>query len=221
MEKQTVIQHHARQPRPTCDRWLYLGLGLLVVALSSSEAVRTIRAAWAQSAIEKLKAGGAMIQYDDDGAPVWLSVTHNQIQNKELEYVRGLSTLQSVSLWDCKLITDRGLQPLGELQNLEQLDLANMNTTDEGLVHLAGMVRLTELNLSGTAVTDAGMKHLQGLRSLEWLRLNETDITDAGIDALAGLPSLKVLTLVGTRCTPQGIQRLKILQPRLSIIQAD
>jgi len=55
-----------------------------------------------------------------------------------------LTELQTLRL-PAAALTDDGLQRLGHLTKLKELDLRKTNVTDAGLAHLAGMKRLTVL----------------------------------------------------------------------------
>ncbi|NOX55360.1 MAG: leucine-rich repeat domain-containing protein [Planctomycetes bacterium] len=81
------------------------------------------------------------------------------------------------------------------MRKLRTLDLSGTDVTDRGLECLSGLVNLESLNLSGTEVTDRGTHHLKGLRKLNWLNLQNTAVTAAGLRRLqAALPACEILS---------------------------
>jgi len=63
-------------------------------------------------------------------------------------------------LWQVT-ITDRGLELLGTMKDLEMLDLRNAKITDAGIDQLFGLQRLKRLNVMNTLLTDAGVAKLK------------------------------------------------------------
>jgi hypothetical protein len=64
--------------------------------------------------------------------------------------------------WPIFVVTDAGLEPLGQLRALEYLSLPDHpGISDAGLPHLAQLKRLRFLNLRGTSVTPAGIAKLR------------------------------------------------------------
>ena len=60
-------------------------------------------------------------------------------------------------------ITDEGLATLGNLKNLNALDISNTAITDQGLAALGGLSSLNSVSLTGTQVSQAGVDKLQQL----------------------------------------------------------
>ena len=114
-------------------------------------------------------------------------------------------------------VTDEGLVPLGEIENLVWLNLRGTKITDAGLAHLAKATSLTRLHLEKTEITDAGLAHLAGLENLEYLNLYGTKVTDAGLEHLAGLKKLKRLYLWQTGVTKEGAEALIAKLPEIQI----
>jgi hypothetical protein len=81
------------------------------------------------------------------------------------EYLRFLSASHrdhSSGPWPVVIITDAGLEHLGQLKNLEYLSLPDHpGITDAGLPRLAKLKRLKFLNLRGTGVTPLGVAALR------------------------------------------------------------
>jgi hypothetical protein len=87
------------------------------------------------------------------------------------------------------------------------LQMANPDVTDKTLEPLQQMQTLQELDLSGTQVTDAGLKILKDLPALATLRLARTKITDQGFHStLFAKDSLMQLDLSGTQVDRETVQ---------------
>jgi uncharacterized membrane protein/YHS domain-containing protein len=92
------------------------------------------------------------------------------------------------------------LKPLAN--NIAVLNLAGTDVTDKGLEAIAAMPNLQRLRLERTKVTDAGMAHVSKLAKLDYLNLYGTEITDAGLKPLESLGSLKQIYLWRTKVDP-------------------
>jgi hypothetical protein len=112
---------------------------------------------------------------------------------------------------------DRELANLQRLTCLKTLTLKDVRPTDNGLFFLRRLTQLEELDLAGTTVTDAGLAHLEGLARLRRLRLDGTSVTDAGLVHLKGLTGLRGLDLIETNVTDAGVQDLRRALPLLDI----
>ncbi|HUY90133.1 MAG TPA: carboxypeptidase regulatory-like domain-containing protein [Pirellulales bacterium] len=123
----------------------------------------------------------------------------------------GLSHLQDcthlkqllLAAKDGARLTDRGVESLSGLTNLEHLELVQLddgsspwNITDAGLRSLAALPNLESLSLRSKRITDAGLAHLRGLKKLKQLDLGGSAISEAAVAELKqALPNLKVKSL--------------------------
>jgi hypothetical protein len=89
--------------------------------------------------------------------------------------------------------------------------------TDAGLEHIGGLSQLKELELQGTALGDTGLKCLANLRRLRSLALTDTNVTDAGLENLRELSQLQELYLLKTRVTNEGVAKLQNALPNCTI----
>lgn len=111
------------------------------------------------------------------------------------------------------LVTDEGVNKLGSLSKLKELDLSGGQITDASLKTIGQFTSLVELGLASTEITDAGLPHLKNLRNLKTLFVDGDAITDDGLKTIvANHPQLEYLELGGTRITPAGIEDLRPLQ---------
>ncbi len=143
-------------------------LGFSFAAGLSSAAERSLEEAKAIAEIEKLGGRVTMDEKSSDKLGI------------EVEFANGKAT-------------DKGLERLEALTNLQTLDASHSKVTDAGLKHLHGMSTLRCLDLAYTKVTDAGLKQLRALTNLQSLGLQGTQVTDAGLVTIKHLVNLQSL----------------------------
>ena len=105
---------------------------------------------------------------------------HKQLPDDTLKLVREFPRVAVVSFGRAPF-TDKALEHLAGLDQLDQIGISYTKITDAGLAQLAGCTNLTGINCSHVDVTDKGLKHLARLKKLRLLRLNRTKVTDAGL----------------------------------------
>lgn len=147
------------------------------------------------------------------------------IDDAGLACVEAAPQLSSMSFFNSRGVSDKGVAHFQGLMNLTSLDLRNEKftatepkvprITDAGLKHLMGLTKLEYLNLQGQLITDAGLKHLSGMTSLQTLSLSFSGITDEGMKHLEVLQQLRSLHLYDTRVTASGRATLKEKLPGL------
>ena len=142
----------------------------------------------------------------DEGYVQFLNVQDHDLLHRTIP-----PSAMSLCLGDT-LVTDRGLQSLGALPQLDWLDLARTKVSDLGLSFLKGTESLTQLSLDGARITDASLPLIAQQRGLEELDLSNTAVTDKGVERLLGLTTLKVLWLSNTQITDDTLERLAGLQ---------
>jgi hypothetical protein len=125
-----------------------------------------------------------------------------------------MSGLESLSLADCRGISDAGLGPLGRLRRLRHLDLSGCAVADAGMPPLSGLAALEDLGLARTQVTDGGLAYLSALHGLKKLRLDGCGaIRGSGLAHLRGMPCLEDLGLSGTNVTDAELAQLVLSAP--------
>ena len=162
-----------------------------------------------------------------------LNLGGNKISGVSLNVLKLLPKLKKLSFsgiqrrnaglcW-APVITDREMDTIALLTNLEELDigwrvgLGNPNpatkgrpqsgesecrivggtrVTDAGIAKLTALKQLRRLDISGSPVTPSGIKRLEGLQRLERLSIwNCTALDDSIAPTLAGLPHLTSVDL--------------------------
>ena len=137
-------------------------------------------------------------------------------RHEALARVGDLGQLEQLDLPGVS-VSDGDLARMDGLNRLRQLVLPSTQITDAGLVHLKGLTKLTLLNLDRTRVSDVGLTHLEGLTRLEQLALDHTLVSDAGLVHLKGLTELRYLDLSHTQVTDAGLVQLKGLKKLLTL----
>jgi WD40 repeat protein len=107
-------------------------------------------------------------------------------------------------------LTDKGLTPLGRLNNLVALELSGLEINDAGLAHLGKLPGLERLSLvQMPQIGDRGMSHLAKLNTLKELTLQGTGVGDDGLSRLSRLPGLTSIVLRDNgRITDAGLGHL-------------
>ena len=131
-----------------------------------------------------------------------------KVTDKSLEHLKGLVNLQRLHLYGTP-ITDEGMVHLKGLTDLRLLHIVGTRVSPDGLKHLKGMTKLEQLDYDG--IDDAGLAHLKGLTSLKTLHLYQCTVTDAGLEHLAGLTNLQSLHFGSAKITDGGLKHLKKL----------
>ncbi len=105
-------------------------------------------------------------------------------------------------------MTDRGLEEIKHMENLEYLNLANTPITDNGLVQIIGLNKLKELDLSGDQVGSTAAYIIAKWPNLQVLSLNKTLVTDSIVIFLGQNKALKSLSVVDCKIGDAAIKGL-------------
>jgi internalin A len=157
-----------------------------------------------------------------------IAVGGNKVSDVGLNTLRTLTELRSLDLSGAQrtdsglwaaIITDRGVDSLIQLQNLQILNLRGSKVTDAGAGKLGKLQQLKELNLGDTALSAKGLGFLKDLPSLERLGLaGLSRLTDDVVDTLAAMKSLRWLDVSGTAISEAGADRLRTRKPDLVLL---
>ncbi len=119
----------------------------------------------------------------------------------------GQLDLIALRLEQCD-VDDQDMRFLARLTNLKRLSLIHNPITDEGLQHLGSMRRLEELNLSATAVVGPGFSELKDIHNLEYLRVSNSNLRDVAMQHISRFRKLKCLEFLNTEVTYSGLMKL-------------
>ena len=106
-----------------------------------------------------------------------------------------------------------GLQPL-----LAWADLGRSKLTDAGLEPLREFQNLTRLSLDNTEIGDAAVDVLLALPKLERINLYGSKLTDVGLARLAAHPGLDRIYCANSAVTPVGVAAARAANPGLDVI---
>jgi serine/threonine protein kinase len=125
-----------------------------------------------------------------------LDLRDTKITDKSLEIVSHCSSLRSLLLSGCKVITDNGCRNLSRLDNLIVLDISRTNLTDPS-VQLVCRNDLRTLGVSDCRITDDSLPSILSLPNLDTLYISRTRISKAGIIRLFRKDRLGSLAVAG------------------------
>ena len=151
-----------------------------------------------------------------------LDVSNTGITDEDLKFIEGHTQLRILSLANetyasggvipdrpQNRITDAGLARLGQLKNLQGLNLQGLDITDDGLKILAAMPHLKWVYLDGTRVAGPGLAHLRTHEDLRMLELNACNLMPSGYQKLIQIPGLSSLGLSNTGITDTDLRLLE------------
>jgi hypothetical protein len=163
-----------------------------------------------QAAIGEIERSGGEIAERYHRGPNWLRSWVGEERMARFDGVTAASLGYSPG-------TDAALYYVGQLTELEDLDLSRTDVTDRGLAHLKMLTKLKRLSLDDTKITDRGLEQLEGLSNLRTLSLKHTSVTDAGLPRLKSCTSLRRLRVDNTYVTHAGMDDLDRAMPDLRI----
>ncbi len=176
-----------------------------------------------------------------DGLPAIVGLHWSGLQNTQTELVPigKLVSLTGLGLGSSD-VSGTSLQHLGELQQLEDLQLtSSKQLSDDSLKSLPAFPHLRILGLGDTAISDAGLSEiaklenlqilsldacrningnglakLASLRNLRQLGLSSSGVTDSAAAQLSQLKSLRILQLGNTTITAQAAAKIQAALPK-------
>ena len=148
-----------------------------------------------------------------DGPIVEVTLRGKEVTNRTLAFVGAFSELEQLTLDDTG-ITDRGLAELLPLARLRTLVVSvgglfgTGRMTDKGLEHIAALKDIEHLSLYGAEISDRGMTSCVGrLPNLKTLRVSKSLLTSKWLEALAGCRDLTELRLSLMPVGDSGLER--------------
>lgn len=176
------------------------------------------------AAVDALKKAATSMRQHKNGLILEVNFRGAEVTDETMQHLLGLRRVESVLLNETA-ITDAGLEPIGKLTTLKNLDLRGCSVSNEGMAHLTGLKNLKALRLSGksgaTTVDDEGFTHFSALTSLKVLAADFLfgDMV-AAINHLEGVTELEELYLAGTTFDDEAASLLirfpKLRQLRIS-----
>ncbi|MFO1486726.1 MAG: protein kinase [Verrucomicrobiaceae bacterium] len=138
-----------------------------------------------------------------------LDLTYAPISDFALDNIGSMTSLEELSFYGCKNLTDSGyLKLLSLYKTLKRLNPVRTKLSDAALAPLAEKcTEITDIDVSQTAVSPAGLSALVNLRKLESLRVDANQCSDEGLKHLSRVTySIKLKSF--------GINNLETLDKR-------
>lgn len=118
------------------------------------------------------------------------------VHDGSLSTIVSWTNLEELRLDGCESLTDAGLASLSGLRRLRRLELhayGNSRISDDGFKTLGNLANLEFLEVSGVAITDRGLEGLKGMKQLQTMWLSGTKTTEEGMIAMfKALPGCSV-----------------------------
>ncbi len=136
-----------------------------------------------------------------------------KVTNEGIAALGDVTNLRELELnWLPTSISDQGLEPLGQLPNLEKLVIGNAPFGDPTLKAISQLPKMKWLILARgdnpDKITVDGVRHLTSLKQLERLALRDCHIDDQSVVPIETLAKLEYLDLGGNRITDEGLRSL-------------
>lgn len=130
---------------------------------------------------------------------------------------RSLGQLTQLEWLDLSFsnVAEEDLDWLPAAQSLTRLSLEGTTFSGQRMSEVASLPGLVELDLSGCPIDDAAIAALRGHRTLQVLWLHQTPLTDASLPVLATISKLERCDITGSRITPSAWQKFLQEHPHL------
>lgn len=175
---------------PSAPQWLYLATG--------------------DTAMEIFDIPAAIDLYNGNNPLKGQGGRNERVTDEWLKRLSGVNTLRRLDLANCAVQGD-GLQHIGTLTGLRELNLTLTPVKDDALKHIGGLTELRMLGLASTQCNGTGFVHLKALKKLESVNFHFTPLNDDGLRAIAQVPISGRLWFAHTRFTDEGAASLKNL----------
>ena len=150
-----------------------------------------------------------------------LGLQQSNATDEWIDDLLQLRKLQKLLLYECRVISDKGISKLIAFAELEHLDLCVCNVTDACMDKLGKLYGLRVLKLRAChMISDEGISKLVDLNKLEWLEIGYCNgISRVGLKSLDKLDRLQSLACGGSNLSDiecietvtKGFKNLKFL----------
>lgn len=141
-----------------------------------------------------------------------LNIIATKFNDDWIPHVSGLSKLRTLRFTNNGKLTDKGLEQLSGLKQLETFSFVGTAMQGHAYAKFDGFTKLTKVSHRGSSIDDQGLKELcEHLPNLESISLAHAKFTDAGAAHFAKLTKLKSLEIGSRNATPACIRSLRAL----------
>lgn len=155
-------------------------------------------------ALDSTDITGAKLSADALPALTYFSAATSGLNDAGLRNLSSCAQLESLSVANCRAITDQGFAAIGKLTNLRELNLWQTRITNQAAAAIGKLSKLRTLKLTGTAIGDEFVTQLNEMPDLISIDLANTKVTDASLAHLQGFSGLKKINVRGTAVTDTG-----------------
>jgi Leucine-rich repeat (LRR) protein len=141
-------------------------------------------------------------------------VIAGKLDNAGLAVISKQPSLKNFYIHWQSQITNAGMEHVGRMKLLEELEISGQIVGDEGLKHLSNLPRLRFLKLYGERFSDEGMKHLREIPELKYLDVNRlTHLTDKALMYIAACNKLETVSFhQNENITNKGAEYLSVMK---------
>jgi Leucine-rich repeat (LRR) protein len=141
-----------------------------------------------------------------------LNIIATKFNDAWMPHVSGLVNLRTLRFTNNGKLTDKGLEQLASLVQLEAFSFVGTHMQGHAYANFHGFTKLKRVSHRGSAIDDEGLKELcSHLPNLESLSLAHAKFTDAGAVHFGKLKNLKSLEIGSRNATPACLAFLKTL----------
>lgn len=156
------------------------------------------------------------VRLDENGEMKDVSYSQSWATDADLVYLKAIPETETLTFFECRAVTSKGLKqlavlpnlrdlrltesgvtdlkPLAKIPSLESLDLSSLEELDESSFrYLAKLPKLKNLTIHFCYLSDAIMPHIAKIASLEKLEMHYNEISDDALMLLRDCKKLKVL----------------------------
>ena len=147
-----------------------------------------------------------------------LQLLGSSLADDVVVYIAQLPTIHSLTLWNTS-ITDQGIASLRGHPSLTSLDLSGAdNLTNRCIEYLVEIPQLQYLVFSCSSLIDDGCANsFAKMKNLRSLYLEEMRIGDASVQYLKKMANLEMLSVRATLVTAEGIKKLQQALPACEV----
>ena len=132
-----------------------------------------------------------------------LDLSHTRISDEGLLRLRPAKQIRELDLLYAEQITDLGMNAIKGWRNLRKLNVRGTRIANDTLAIVGELRQIEWLDIANTAVTDSGLENLAPLTNLKHLALGRSRVSDTALAMLRVLSTLESVDLSG----PRGVAR--------------
>jgi internalin A len=133
-----------------------------------------------------------------------LDLSHTRISDEGLLRLRAARNIRDLDLLYAEQITDLGMNVIKGWRNLKRLNLRGTRVADETLAIVGELRQMEWLDIANTGVTDNGLENLAPLTNLKHLGMGRSRVSDAAAGIIRILSTLESIDLGGPRGTARN-----------------